>query len=100
MKIDSHQHFWKYDATDYPWIGSEHLAIKRDFFPEDLEPILRENQIDEYLAVQARQSLEETDWLLELAERTKSHLGSKRSTNLPTKVATVHSSRHKPPRPA
>jgi L-fuconolactonase len=69
MKIDSHQHFWRYDATDYPWIGPEHLAIKRDFFPADLEPLLQNAGIDGCITVQARQTLEETNWLLELAAK-------------------------------
>lgn len=69
MKIDSHQHFWRYDATDYPWIGPKHLAIKRDFFPADLEPLLQNAGIDGCIAVQARQTLEETNWLLELAAK-------------------------------
>ncbi len=69
MKIDSHQHFWKYDANDYPWIGAEHLVIKRDFFPGDLKPILKASDIVGCIAVQARQTLEETNWLIELAEQ-------------------------------
>ncbi|MDG2255732.1 MAG: amidohydrolase family protein [Opitutaceae bacterium] len=69
MKIDSHQHFWKYDANDYPWIGAEHLVIKRDFFPGDLKPILKASNIVGCIAVQARQTLKETNWLIELAEQ-------------------------------
>ena len=69
MKIDSHQHFWKYDANDYPWIGAEHLVIKRDFFPGNLKPILKASDIVGCIAVQARQTLEETNWLIELAEQ-------------------------------
>lgn len=69
MKIDSHQHFWKYNANDYPWIGTEHLVLKRDFFPGNLEPILKASDIFGCIAVQARQTLEETNWLIELAEQ-------------------------------
>ena len=69
MKIDSHQHFWKYDPIDYPWIGPEHLPIKRDFFPSDLELILQNTGIEGCIAVQARQTPEETNWLLELAAK-------------------------------
>jgi L-fuconolactonase len=69
VKIDSHQHFWKYDANDYPWIGAEHLVIKRDFFPGNLKPILKASDIVGCIAVQARQTLEETNWLIELAEQ-------------------------------
>lgn len=67
MKIDAHQHFWKYDPAEYEWISEEHSVLKRNFLPADLDPLLEENEIDGCIAVQARQSIEETRWLLELA---------------------------------
>ena len=69
MKIDSHQHFWTYDPIQFPWIGPEHTTIKRHFYPEDLRPLLQASGIDGCIAVQARQSIKETDWLLELTEQ-------------------------------
>ncbi len=69
MHIDSHQHFWKYDAGEYGWIDESMKSLRRDFMPEDLEPELKRNGFDGCIAVQARQSLEETRWLLELAGR-------------------------------
>ena len=68
MKLDSHQHFWSYDATQYPWIpkGS---PLHRDWLPGDLAPLLKTAGLDGCIAVQARQTLEETRWLLALAER-------------------------------
>lgn len=69
MKLDAHQHFWNYNIRDYGWIGEEMRVIKRSFLPEDLEPILAEAGITGCVAVQARQSLEETEWLLELADQ-------------------------------
>jgi L-fuconolactonase len=67
MKIDSHQHFWSYDAAQYPWIpkGS---PLERDWLPPDLAPLLAAADLDGCVAVQARQSLKESQWLLELAE--------------------------------
>jgi L-fuconolactonase len=67
MKIDSHQHFWSYDASQYPWIpkGS---PLERDWLPPDLAPLLATAGLDGCVAVQARQSLAESHWLLELAE--------------------------------
>jgi L-fuconolactonase len=67
MKIDSHQHFWAYDQKQYPWIpkGS---PLMRNWLPPDLEPLLKGGGLDGCIAVQARQSLEESRWLLELAE--------------------------------
>jgi L-fuconolactonase len=67
MKIDSHQHYWHFNTADYGWIGENMAAIKRDFLPADLLPELQSIGFDGSIAVQARQSLEETNWLLELA---------------------------------
>lgn len=67
LKIDSHQHFWKYDPIRYGWIDESMKEIRRDFSPEDLEPYLIQNDFDGCIAVQADQSEMETDYLLELA---------------------------------
>ena len=69
MHIDSHQHFWKYSAQEYGWIDESMKSLRRDFLPEDLEPDLKRNNFDGCIVVQARQTLEETRWLLELANR-------------------------------
>jgi L-fuconolactonase len=68
MRLDTHQHFWQYDADQYPWITDQKHALKRDFLPPDLEPLLKSLQLDGCITVQARQSLEETRWLLKLAD--------------------------------
>jgi L-fuconolactonase len=65
--IDSHQHFWRYDAAEYGWIDDSMRALRRDFLPEDLQPILSANGVEGTIAVQARQSDAETEWLIELA---------------------------------
>ena len=69
MKIDAHQHFWQYSAEEYDWIGENEAVIKRDFLPEHLAPILLESGIDGCVAVQARQTIEETHWLLSLVDK-------------------------------
>jgi L-fuconolactonase len=69
MRIDAHQHFWRYDPGAYAWIGEDMTALKRDFLPEHLEPELRAAGFDGCVTVQVRQCLEETRWLLELADR-------------------------------
>jgi L-fuconolactonase len=68
MRIDSHQHFWRYSPTEHTWMSDAMSAIRRDFLPEDLKPLLASLHFDGCIAVQARQSLEETRWLLELAD--------------------------------
>lgn len=67
MTIDAHHHFWKYDPAEYAWIGDAMQAIRRDFLPEDLKQAVAGTDVDGVVSVQARQSLEETEWLLELA---------------------------------
>jgi len=67
MKIDSHQHFWQFNKDDYGWISDDMQNIKRDFLPDDLLPYLKAVGFDGSIAVQARQTLDETRWLLQLA---------------------------------
>lgn len=67
MKLDAHQHFWRYDAAKYPWIppGS---ALQRDWLPADLATRQIPLGFDGSIAVQAQQTLAETHWLLGLAD--------------------------------
>ena len=68
MGIDSHQHFWRYSSAEYPWIGAGMERIARDFLPVDLAGVAQPHGIGGSVAVQARQSLAESRWLLELAD--------------------------------
>jgi len=68
MKVDSHHHFWKYNASQYDWIDDSMVAIRRDFLPLDLKQELNNASLDGAISVQARQCMEETNWLLDLAE--------------------------------
>jgi L-fuconolactonase len=67
MRIDSHQHFWRYSPAEHPWMSDEMAQLKRDFLPEDIQPLLEGLGFDGCIAVQASQTLKETQWLLELA---------------------------------
>ena len=75
MRIDAHQHFWIYSPEEYGWIDESMRAIRRNFLPEDLAQELGQNGFDGSVAVQARQTLEETRWLLSLADRSPKILG-------------------------
>jgi L-fuconolactonase len=75
MRIDAHQHFWKYHAMRHSWITEEMSDLKRDFLPENLEEERKANGIDATIAVQADQSEDETLFLLQLAERNSSIAG-------------------------
>lgn len=69
MTIDSHQHFWHYEPVKHSWIDDEMAVIRKDFLPSDLKQVYNENGIDGCVAVQADQTLEETDFLLDLASK-------------------------------
>lgn len=69
MIVDSHQHFWKYDAAQHSWISDEMAAIRRDFLPEEFAAECDANGVDASVAVQVDQTEEETLFLLDLAER-------------------------------
>ena len=71
MIIDSHQHFWKYDSVRDSWIDDTMKIIQRDFLPSDLDPILKTNNVDGCIAIQADQSEKETEFLLDLAKNNK-----------------------------
>ena len=67
MRIDAHQHFWKISRGDYGWLTPEVGCIYRDCLPDDLHPKLARNHIDKTVLVQAAPTLEETRFILELA---------------------------------
>lgn len=67
--VDAHQHFWDLHRYPYPWMSRPELKVLcRSFLPEDLRPILRNIGIDKTVLIQARSSLDETCWFLNLAE--------------------------------
>jgi len=67
-RIDAHHHLWCYDKEQYGWIGENMGVLARDFLPKDLERELALSGVDGSVVVQARQSIDETDWLLSLAD--------------------------------
>lgn len=69
MRLDSHQHFWRYDAAQHTWMTNEMDVLRRDYSPGDLGPLLAGLGFTGSVVVQARQMPEETDWLLDLADR-------------------------------
>jgi L-fuconolactonase len=69
LTIDAHHHLWKYNDRDYIWMSGEMTALRRDFLIPELEQVMRESGVEGTVAVQARQTTEETEWLLDLAVR-------------------------------
>lgn len=66
-RIDAHHHLWRYEPAAYPWISDAMPLLRRDYGPADLEAALAGTGVDATVAVQAQQSIGETDWLLSLA---------------------------------
>jgi len=46
MKLDSHQHFWQYNPDEHIWMNDQMEILKRDYLPEDLEPLLEGTGFD------------------------------------------------------
>ena len=67
-RIDAHHHLWRYTAAEYGWIDSAMTRLQRDYTPADLLTAMESADIDGAIAIQARQTLEETYDLLSLAE--------------------------------
>jgi L-fuconolactonase len=69
LLIDSHQHFWHYDAAKHVWMNDKMTVLKTDYLPTDLEPLLKKCDLDGCIAVQANQAEVENDFLMSLANQ-------------------------------
>ncbi|HTR28189.1 MAG TPA: amidohydrolase family protein [Puia sp.] len=69
LRIDAHQHFWKYDPVKHGWINDEMWVIRRDYSPADLLPLLKSAGMDGCVTVQVNQEEEENAGLLDLAAK-------------------------------
>ena len=67
-RIDAHHHLWRYSPQEYGWLDENMATLRRNFLPKDLERVLASSGVDGAIAVQARQTLDETRWLLQLAD--------------------------------
>lgn len=75
QRIDAHQHYWKLDRGDYGWIKPDNAVLYKDYLPDDLRPHRDRHGLTGSIVVQAASTLEETDYLLSLADRDESILG-------------------------
>jgi L-fuconolactonase len=66
--IDSHHHVWQYNEKAYGWMDESMTGLKKDYLPADLEKEMKKAGVEGTVVVQARQILEETEWLLSLAD--------------------------------
>jgi L-fuconolactonase len=73
--IDSHHHLWRYDSADYPWMAAGMEKLRRDYLLPDLKAVTQATGVTGTVVVQARQTVEETLWLSEIAAETELILG-------------------------
>lgn len=66
--IDTHHHLWRYNSIDYNWIDDSMKILRRDYLPGELEVEMKMAGVTGTIVVQARQTLEETQWLLEISD--------------------------------
>ena len=69
IRIDAHQHFWSLARSDYGWLTPTLEPLYRDFEPSDLAPLIRRNGIDKTILVQAAPTVDETRYLLNIADQ-------------------------------
>jgi L-fuconolactonase len=96
--IDAHHHLWRYSPRDYGWITPDMEVLQRNFLAADLESEMRTAGVEGSIVVQARQSMKETQWLLDLADRSSSILGvvgwvPLTASNLPAVLKKLEGSR-------
>ncbi|HWZ51891.1 MAG TPA: amidohydrolase family protein [Granulicella sp.] len=70
LRIDAHHHLWNYSLAEYSWIDDTMAALRRDFTAADLHEVMSTASVDGAIAIQARQTIEETSWLLDCADAT------------------------------
>ncbi|MGA9717379.1 MAG: amidohydrolase family protein [Acidobacteriaceae bacterium] len=68
VRIDAHHHLWRYTPEEYGWINEQMSVLRRDFLSDDLKPLLDRAGIAGAVLVQARQTLQETEWMLQQAD--------------------------------
>lgn len=68
LRIDSHHHLWRYSPEEYGWIDDSMASLRKDFLLDGLRAELSVARVDGTVAVQARQTVEETDFLWACAE--------------------------------
>jgi L-fuconolactonase len=69
--IDSHHHLWSYNAEEFGWVTHDMAVLRQDFLPQHLEQAVAGTGVTGAVVVQAKQSVEETEWLLGLAAQNQ-----------------------------
>lgn len=75
MQMDAHQHFWNPARGDYDWMPKDNPILCRSYGPDDLAPHLARHGIDRTVLVQAAATVNETEYMLGLADATPAVAG-------------------------
>jgi len=72
VRVDAHQHFWARARGDYGWLETIDAVkpIRQDYYPADFEAYRARHGIKRTVLVQAAPSIEETEYMLGLADAT------------------------------
>ena len=68
--IDSHVHIWNFDKAEYSWLKNSSALLNRNFNIEELEEERVKTGVTEGILIQAANNIEDTDWMLQVAEST------------------------------
>jgi L-fuconolactonase len=71
-RIDAHQHYWHPARGDYHWMPMDNPILARSYGPHDLAPQLEQAGISKTVIVQAAASVEETEYMLGIADAATS----------------------------
>ena len=72
LRIDAHHHFWNPARGDYDWMPKDNAVLNRSYLPHDFAPRLAQAGIDRTVLVQAAATVEETEYMLGIADATDS----------------------------
>ena len=75
MRIDAHQHYWHPARGDYGWMPQDDPVLARPYGPADLQPHLDAHGIGGTVLVQAAATVNETEYMLGIADATPHVLG-------------------------
>src|SRR4051794_28382536 len=75
MRVDAHQHYWRPERGDYPWMAAAPAVLQRRYGPIELDAHRAECGIEATVLVQAAPTVAETDYLLGMADATPSVAG-------------------------
>ncbi|GAB5511903.1 MAG: amidohydrolase family protein [Hyphomicrobiales bacterium] len=75
MMIDAHQHYWNPARGDYDWMPMDNPVLARQYAPSDLTPHLAHHGIAATVLVQAAATVQETEYMLGIADATPSVAG-------------------------